>query len=133
MDERIASHLDRPVQPVLAIDAGVSTSGAHRELVEKLEAAGPYGVVHERPRLALADQQVVDVRTVGRGHLAVRLRGADGSFLRAIAFRAAEGPLGEAVRRAGDATIHVAGSLERDDYRGRRGAVLHLEDVALPD
>ena len=51
--------------------------------------------------------------------------------MRAIAFRAVDTPLGEALLNARDGRLwHVAGRLQRDDYNGRNGVQLHISDIA---
>lgn len=78
----------------LSIDGAVAASGATVSLFESLQKAGPFGSAHPQPVLALPHHVLADVRGVGRDHVRVALRGADGKRVNAIAFRAAEGDLG---------------------------------------
>ena len=67
------------------------------------------------------------------GHVRFNLTADDGSRLRAIAFRAATTPLGQALLAAGnDAPVHVAGSLSLDHYKGREQVQLRVTDAAIP-
>ena len=113
------------------IDAAVTAGAAGTDLIAELERAGPFGAGHPQPTLALPDHVVADARLVGRGHVAATLRGATGT-LRAIAFRAADGPVGELLTGSIGQPVHVAGTLDRDDYRGRNGTVLRVDDAARP-
>jgi single-stranded-DNA-specific exonuclease len=71
---------------------------------------------------------------VGNGHLRVIAAGEDGRRVKAIAFRMAESPLGEALLAApSHRRLWLAGRIKRDDYNGGNAAELHLEDAAWAD
>lgn len=118
----------------LVLDGAVSPAGATIELVEQLEAAGPFGPSNPAPRIALPSVVPTGVRIVGNGHCQLRLAGAHGPALAAIAFRAADGDLGEALTAAASAhrPLHIAGRIELDDWGGRRKPKLLIDDAALP-
>ena len=118
----------------LAILGAISTGGATPDLVQQIEAAGPFGPANPAPHLALVDVRASGVRTVGNGHVQVRFSTPGLPDLSAIAFRAQDGPIGPFLEAAAASRrpIHVAGQLEIDDWGGRRRAKLRLEDVAEP-
>jgi single-stranded-DNA-specific exonuclease len=61
------------------------------------------------------------------------LASPDGARLKAIAFRAASTPVGEALMAAdGEAPLHIAGTLSLDNWQGRPEVQLRVSDVALP-
>lgn len=113
----------------LRLDGALSARGANRELYEMLEQAGPYGSGNPEPRFAIASLRVAHADIVGKGHVRVALTGEDGARLKGIAFRAAETPLGRALLDRGTGPIHVAGRLKADDWQGRRGVQLTIEDA----
>ncbi len=116
----------------LRLDSALAPGGATLELVEQLEAAGPFGQANPAPRLAFGAVQVSGVRTVGNGHCQLRLAAATGPALAAVCFRAAEkglAPLFEAAA-ASRTPLHLAGRLEIDDWGGRRKPKLRVEDAA---
>jgi single-stranded-DNA-specific exonuclease len=47
-----------------------------------------------------------------------------------VAFRALSTPLGEMLLKERERPLHVAGRLAVDDFNGRRGAQLIIDDVA---
>ena len=100
-------------------------------LYEMLEKAGPFGSGHEPPLLAVARHRIVDARIVGNGHVAVRLKGEDGMTMRAIAFKAAGGELGELLMSNHAAPLHVAGSLSADHFRGEQAVGFRISDAAV--
>ena len=118
---------------VLKIDGALSASGATIDLVDRLEAAGPFGSGHPQPVFAVPDHKLADVRVIGSGgHVKVTLESAEGTRLDAIAFRAADKPLGEALIAARGRRLHVAGSLSADYWQGRRRVQLRIIDSAEP-
>ncbi|MDO8287819.1 MAG: single-stranded-DNA-specific exonuclease RecJ [Parvibaculum sp.] len=113
----------------LRLDGALAVRGANREMYEMLEQAGPYGSGNPEPRFAVPSVRVVYADIVGKGHVRCTLAGEDGSKLKAIAFRAAETPLGKALLDRGTGPVHVAGRLKADDWQGKRGVQLNIEDA----
>jgi single-stranded-DNA-specific exonuclease len=116
----------------LVIDAALTARGATTELVDLLDKAGPYGSGHPEPVFALPAQRIGYVETVGSAHIRVSLVTGDGASLKAMAFRAADTPLGAALLKSRGLSLHVAGTLSADEWQGRRRAELRILDVAEP-
>jgi single-stranded-DNA-specific exonuclease len=126
---------ERPV-PELSIDGALSAAGATAGLIVHLDALAPFGSAHPEPRFAFPAICLVHVEPVGTGHLRIALADTAGSGagrparLNAIAFRAADGPLGRFLIAARGRAIHVAGHLRRDTYRGGDAVQLVIDDAA---
>ncbi|MEN3599648.1 single-stranded-DNA-specific exonuclease RecJ [Brucella melitensis] len=116
----------------LSIDGALAASGATVALYEALQKAGPYGSAHPQPLLALPHHVLADVRGVGRDHVRVTLRGADGKRVNAIAFRAAEGDLGRFLFNNIGCSVHVAGNLSLNHWNGSVSPQIQILDAALP-
>lgn len=117
---------------VLKIDGALSASGATLDLIDRLEAAGPYGSGHPQPVFALPQHRVRDARVIGAGgHVKVRLESAEGTALDGIAFRAADKPLGELLLGSRGRSLHVAGTLAGDHWQGQRRVQLRIIDAAV--
>ena len=114
----------------LAIDAALAAGSATPELIRALESAGPYGSGNPEPIFALARHKLTEVFPVGVNHLRLRAKSADGVSIDAIAFRAAEKPLGEALRKARGGLVHLAGTFSLNRWGGRERAELRLVDAA---
>ncbi|MET3600061.1 single-stranded-DNA-specific exonuclease RecJ [Martelella mangrovi] len=118
---------------VLKIDGALNASGATLDLIDRLEAAGPYGSGHPQPVFAVPDHKLRDARVIGTGgHVKVTLESADGAHLDGIAFRAADKPLGEMLLASRGRRLNVAGSLSGDYWQGRRRVQLRIIDAAEP-
>ncbi|CAB4325196.1 MULTISPECIES: single-stranded-DNA-specific exonuclease RecJ [unclassified Brucella] len=116
----------------LSIDGALAASGATVALYEALQKAGPYGSAHPQPLLVLPHHVLADVRGVGRDHVRVTLRGADGKRVNAIAFRAAEGDLGRFLFNNIGRSVHVAGNLSLNHWNGSVSPQIQILDAALP-
>ena len=113
----------------LRLDGALSARGATRDLYELIQQAGPYGAGNAEPRFAVPAVRVVRADIVGKAHVRCILSGEDGGRLKAIAFRAAETPLGQTLMDRGSGLLHVAGRLTADDWQGKRDVQLTLEDA----
>jgi single-stranded-DNA-specific exonuclease len=133
----LADHIDRQLggeipQPALSLDAALAPAGATVELLDALEKLGPFGAGNARPRFALPDARIVSADIVGTDHVRCIVTGADGSSrLKAIAFRTAGTPLGEALLNARGTPMHLAGTLRIDEWQGRREPQLFIDDAAV--
>lgn len=114
----------------LQLDGAIAPSGITPELIEQLEAAGPFGAAASAPRFALPAQRVAFAKRAGESHLRLTLQGENGAKIDAICFRAFDGPIGTLLENHNGRLFHCAGRLEIDDWGGRRRAKLRLEDVA---
>lgn len=122
----------RILNAALSLDGLLSVAAANRALYDLLECAGPYGAGNPEPRFALPEVRVVDASVVGTDHVRCVLGDGANGRLKAIAFRAAETELGQAILRGGGRPLHVAGRLKPDDWRGRRSVQLEIDDAAWP-
>jgi single-stranded-DNA-specific exonuclease len=115
---------------VLSLAPGGLTPG----LVETLDGAGPFGVGWPAPRVAVGRVRLVRAELVGSDHVRLIASGQDGASFKAIAFRAAETPLGQALLHgAAGRRLWLAGRAKIDDWGSRPQAELHLEDAAWAD
>jgi single-stranded-DNA-specific exonuclease len=113
----------------LPLDGLLALSALTPDLVSRIEAAGPFGPAAPAPRFACADVTVT-ARRVGETHLKASLRDTTGARAEAIAFNAADGPLGVLIGASAQQRFHLAGTLSLSTWGGRTRAELRLEDAA---
>lgn len=113
----------------LTLDGLIAPAAATPDLLAQIEAAGPFGQGAPAPRFALADMAVTG-RRMGTAHLRLTARDPGGASIEAVAFNAAEGPLGILFQAPANRRFHLAGRLERNDWGGRTRTELHLDDAA---
>lgn len=114
----------------LRLDGPLMPGAATPELVEQLEAAGPFGAGAPAPRFVFPDVQIGFAKRVGTSHLKLGFGDGIGARLDAICFGAFDGPLGPELEQHGGARFHLAGRLEINEWGGRRSVQLRLEDAA---
>ncbi len=114
----------------LDIDAVSTASAATPDLVQLLAKAGPFGSGRPEPIIAFAQHRVTYAGVVGENHVRLTLEDQQRGQLKAIAFRAAEEPLGRALLAARGRTLTLAGSLSLDRWQGTESVQLRVIDVA---
>jgi single-stranded-DNA-specific exonuclease len=127
MDESAAA----AEQDVVEIDALISPRGADRGLFQDFQRLTPFGPGNPEPMFAVADVIIDYPQAMRGGHIRCGLSDGAGGKLKAIAWRAEDTDLGRRLL-AGSGGVHVAGKLKADDWNGRQGVQLEIEDVADP-
>jgi single-stranded-DNA-specific exonuclease len=117
--------------PVLSVDATLSARGASVEVAQLVEKLGPFGSGNSEPRFVIPDLRVARADIVGENHVRAFLAGADGTRLKAIAFRSVDSALGPALLGAKSAPLHVAGHLRTDSWQGQIGVQFQIDDAAV--
>lgn len=114
----------------LKIDGALTASAANMSLLRKLETLEPYGTGNARPVFAFPSHHVAFAKVIGKGHLKLSLRSADGSKLDAIAFGAEDNGMTKLLTNHGGAAFHFVGNLKVNRWQGRESVQLQLIDVA---
>uniref|UniRef100_UPI003BAB3F74 single-stranded-DNA-specific exonuclease RecJ n=1 Tax=Stappia sp. TaxID=1870903 RepID=UPI003BAB3F74 len=133
LDGQLAEAVEAARQShVLKIDGALTASAASVSLLHELEKAGPFGAGHSEPVFALPSHRVKFADVVGKGHVRLTLGDGGGGSLKAIAFKAADTPLGAFLMEKRGETVHVAGALSLDTWQGRESVQLRVLDAADP-
>ena len=135
LDARLgAGVMEAMAKQSLSLDLALAPGGLTPELVETLESAGPFGMGWPGPKLAVGPVRLVKADIVGTDHVRLIVGGDDGARFKAIAFRAAESDMGQALLHgARDRRLWLAGRAKIDDWGSRLQAELHVEDAAWAD
>lgn len=130
--ERLAQEAQvAAAEDALEIDALVTARGADRGLWSDFQRLAPFGPGNPEPTFAGADMRIERPMALRGGHVRVTLTDGSGGRLKAVAWRSEDTPAGRRLLQEGGA-IHVAGRLKPDDWNGREGVELEIEDVADP-
>lgn len=130
--ERLAGETEAAAaEDALDIDALVTTRGADRSLLGDFQRMAPFGPGNPEPTFAAADVRVERPMPLRGGHVRVTLTDRSGGRLKAVAWRCEDTELGRRLLVEGG-SIHVAGRLKPDDWKGREGVELEIEDAADP-
>ena len=114
----------------LEIDALVAPGAVNRALYEEFQQLAPFGPGNPEPMFALDGVRVERPMALKGGHVRVTLAAPGGAGLKAVAWRAGETELGRRLMAGG--SLHVVGRLKPDDWQGRKGVELEIDDAADP-
>lgn len=129
--ERLSAAQARAAEgDALEVDALITPRGADRALLDAFGQLAPFGPGNPEPVFAAAKVRVERPLPMRGGHVRVTLSDSAGGRLKAVAWRAEETPVGQALLAGG--VLHVAGRLRPDDWQGRATVELEIEDVADP-
>jgi single-stranded-DNA-specific exonuclease len=130
--ERMAAEAEiAAAEDGLEIDALITTRGADRGLWTDFQRLAPFGPGNPEPTFAAADVRVERPMALKGGHVRCTLTDGSGGRLKAVAWRVEDTETGRRLLQEGGA-VHVAGKLKPDDWQGRQGVELEIEDVADP-
>lgn len=132
LDERLGRDVTaaRSAQSLL-LDLSLAPGGLTPSLVETLETAGPFGMGWPGPRIAVGPVRLIKCDIVGNDHVRMVACGDDGRSFKAIAFRAAQSEMGQALLHGTRGRkLWLAGRAKVDDWGSRPAAELHVEDAA---
>ncbi len=118
------------VTPTLNVDASIRLGGATNALVAAVQQLAPFGAGNPEPRFVLPSVRVEKADVVGKNHVRCILSDGEKGRLKAIAFRAAGEPLGEALLNTGGLALQLAGKIRAETWQGRDGVQLIIDDAA---
>ena len=133
INDRLSGQLEAlPAVRALYVDGAVKVAGADLNLAEVLESVGPYGSGNSEPRFVIASARIAHADAIGRdqSHLRLTLTDDSGKNLKAIAFRAVETEMGQALLHHGGAPFHIAGKIRINTWQGRSTPQLLIDDAA---
>ncbi len=133
LDERLAAAAHRPSAVDLAVEGTLSVPGCTTELAQHLGRLQPFGNGNEEPVLILPRARVVRAERVGKELATVRafVEGeGGGTRLKAVMFRAKDGPLAAALLARDGGALHLAGHLRAEVWNGTTSASFIVTDAA---
>ena len=120
-----------PMSAELVVDGVLGLAGADAGLAQLVARLGPFGNGNAEPLFVLPRARVVRADRIGKdgGTIRAMVEGEGGGRLKALLFRAKEGPLAAALERPG-APLHLAGHLRAESWQGRVSAGFFITDAA---
>jgi single-stranded-DNA-specific exonuclease len=131
LDERLAHAASLPSAADLPVEGTFGVAAATVAMAQDVSRLAPFGPGNEEPVFVLNRARVVRADRVGKEGNSVRafLDGeGGGARLKAICFRAKEGPLAQALLGGGQ--LHLAGHLRAESWNDNVTASLHVVDAA---
>ena len=134
LDERLAAAALLPRAADLAVEGSLAVAGCTVETAQQIGRLAPFGNANPEPVLVLPRARVVRADRIGRESATVRafIEGeGGGARLKAIMFRAKDGPVAEALLARGGAPLHLAGHLRAEEWNGTTTASFIVTDAAV--
>ncbi len=132
LDERLSHAAAMPSAADLAVEGTLGVAAATVAMAQDVARLAPFGPGNEEPVFVLNRARAVRADRVGKEGNTVRafLEGeGTGGRLKAICFRAKEGPLAEAL--LGRGVLHLAGHLRAESWNDSVSACFHVVDAAV--
>ena len=132
LNERLHHARALPRAADLAVEGTLAVPGATVDLAQQLNRLAPFGNANEEPVFALSRARVVRADRVGKDGNTIRafVEGEGGGpRLKAMLFRAGEGPLAAAMMERG-APLHLAGQLRAEEWNGTVTPSFFIADAA---
>ncbi len=134
LDGRLAAAHALPSVADLAVEGSLAVGGCTEELARQIGRLAPFGPGNAEPVLALARARVVRADRVGKDAATVRafIEGeGGGARIKAMLFRAKEGPLAEAMLARNAPPLHLAGHLRAEEWNGSMTTNFIIADAAI--
>lgn len=132
LHERLGHANALPAAADLSVEGTISVQAATAGFAAEVGRLAPFGPGNEEPVFAIRRARIVRADRVGREGGTVRafLEGEGGGRLKAVCFRAKEGPLAHLLLNSGGLPLHLCGTLRAESWNGTVSASLHVQDAA---
>ncbi|MDB5374758.1 MAG: recJ [Belnapia sp.] len=132
LNERLALAGGLPGAADLLVEGSMAVPAATADLARQVERLAPFGAGNEEPVFALPRARVVRADRLGKEGNTIRafVEGEAGGRLKAICFRAKEGPLAEALLTRNAGQLHLCGQLRAERWNDEVTVCLHVQDAA---
>ncbi len=132
---RIAQEIsDGDIGPSLSLDGALTPKAVNVQLAETIQALGPFGAGNPEPRFWLPAVRLMKPEVLAGKHVRAFVTGdatGGGGRLKAVAFRAVDTPLGEAMLNSGGRAVSLAGRLRLNEWMGSVTCEFQVDDVAV--
>ncbi len=133
LKDHIAKQMENTDTNVETVVDGILTAGGVTvDLVELLQSqVGPFGQEQPEPVFMLKNVRINRADILGSSHIKVMISDWEGgSWVKAMAFRAVDTPLGDALLSAKTDQFNILGQLKINEWQGKKTAEMHIVDVA---
>ncbi len=134
----INAHLEADVKTAraaqsLKIDAVITAGAANIALLDEVAVVAPFGSGNPQPMFAFENLRIAYAERLRGGFVRVSFEDAAGGRLKAICFKAQETGMDDVLLSPAAPRVHVAGTLKKNEWKGRVSVDLHIMDIALAE
>ena len=120
---------DEKVAPILNIDCMLSLSAINETFADNLSMLEPFGTGNPEPQVMLRNVSINWAQIVGNGHVKCTLVSGTGNKLSAIAFRATDSDIGNAMLQSKGELYDAVGYVKCDTWNGRKRVQFIINDL----
>jgi single-stranded-DNA-specific exonuclease len=135
LSQRIAQEISNgDIGPTLSLDGALTPKAATVDLTQTIQSLGPFGAGNPEPRFWLPSVRLFKPEVLAGQHVRAFVSGdATGGSgrLKAVCFRCADTPLGEALLESGGIALSLAGRLRLNEWMGSVSCEFQIDDVAM--
>lgn len=102
-----------------------------RNFYEFINRASPYGQGNPEPKFIVPNAEIEFCKTVGKGHLKLKISGNNYKNLDCIAFNAIGTPLGDLITHHSGSLLHFIGVIRKNDWQDFKGIQLQIFDAFI--
>ena len=113
-----------------SVDLLLSPEAVELPLLDTFDAVAPFGSENPSPVVAVPEVRLTYADRLRGGHVRCTFEDLNGHKLNAIAFRADQTGLDDALFARNPGRFHALGTVKRNVFRGRESADFHLLDLA---
>ncbi|MDQ2801242.1 MAG: DHH family phosphoesterase, partial [Pseudomonadota bacterium] len=133
LNNRLAAAASLPAAADLRVEGTLAVPGATAELAVHLARLAPFGSGNDEPMFVLSRARVVRADRVGREGATIRafVEGEGGGpRLKAMLFRAGDGPVANALLAGDNMPLHLAGHVRAEAWNGTMSVGFAVADAA---
>lgn len=131
LNQRATQIMSEDNVPTLELDGVLNLNALTPELVRKIDALAPFGSGNPSPKFALTNLRILKLDVFAGEHIRIIAGQMDYAKIQAIAFRAVNTDMGQALINHRGFPIHLAGSLKLDSWMGSEKLQFIIDDVAV--
>lgn len=115
------------------IDGILTVRGTQPKFIHMLQDhVGPFGQENPEPQFLFQNVRLIQADIVGGAHIRTMISDWEGgSRMKAMAFRAVDTPLGDALLQHSREAFHLLGVLKIDNWSGQERVEMHIRDAAF--
>ncbi len=131
LNQRASQFMSEDNVPVLELDGVLNLNAITPQLVHKIDALAPFGSGNPTPKFALTNLRILKLDIFAGEHIRIMAGQLDYAKINAIAFRAVNTHMGQALINHRGFPVHLAGSIKLDTWMGVEKLQFVIDDVAI--
>jgi single-stranded-DNA-specific exonuclease len=131
LNQRAMQFMSEDNVPTFELDGVLNLNALTPELVNKIDSLSPFGSGNPTPKFALTNLRILKLDIFGGEHIRIIAGQLDHAKINAVAGRAVNTDMGQALINHRGFPVHLAGSIKLDTWMGVEKLQFVIDDVAI--